>query len=69
MPSRAPLPAQVAHVDVSLEVDLAAGAEDRLREPDLEHDLGVGALAPRAAGPVGREALVEEDVEQVPEAA
>ena len=54
---------------MSLEVDLATGAEDRLREPDLEHDLSVGALASRAAGPVGREALVEEDVEQVPEAA
>ena len=69
VPSRAPLPAQVVHGHGRLEAHLAAGTEDGLSEPDLQHDLGVGTLAAAAALAARTEALVEEGVEQVPEPA
>ena len=47
------------------EAHVPPGSEDRVLELDLQHDLGVGSLPACPAGRAG--ALVEKDVEQVPE--
>ena len=49
VPSRAPLPAQVVQVTGALRLTSRRVAEDGICEPDLQHDLGVGALAARSA--------------------